>query len=90
VIGILGKRSSLPQQSAILESNESIDADKAKIKVRELNEIADGDLDLVTAMDTSKPGGLVAFGLIKGSKSLDYKDGNAGGDTVASTTQICP
>ncbi len=28
-------------------------------------------------MDPTKPGGLVAFGLIRGSKSLEFEDGNA-------------
>jgi hypothetical protein len=69
---LLGKET-IPDSSEILD--ESKDTDKPKIKIRELNETAYGDL--VTAMDTSKPGGLVAFGLIKGSKSLDYADGNA-------------
>jgi hypothetical protein len=69
---LLGKETS-PESNKILD--ELKDADKPKIKIRELNKIAYGDL--ITAMDTIKPGGLVTFGLIKGSKSLDYEDKNA-------------
>ena len=51
---LLGKVS-IPGSEAILD--ESNDSDKIKIQVEELNKIAYGDL--VTAMDTTKPGGLV-------------------------------
>ena len=61
----------------IPKSTETLDEtkDSEKIQIRELNETAYGDL--VTAMETTKPGGLVAFGVVKRSKSLDYEDGNA-------------
>jgi hypothetical protein len=62
----------IPDSNELLD--ESQDVDKPKIKIQELNKLAYGNL--VTALDTSKPGGLVAFGLIKGSKSIDYKDGD--------------
>jgi hypothetical protein len=68
---VLTGKETIPESTEVLD--ESKDADKHKIKIRELNQLAYSDL--VTAMDTTKPGGLVAFSLIKGSKTVNYKDG---------------
>ena len=61
----------IPKASDILKSPE----DDEKIKMRDLNELAYGDL--IMSMNTKTPGGMVAFSLVKSSKSKDYPDGNA-------------
>jgi hypothetical protein len=46
----------------------------AEKKIVDLNDMAYSEL--ILSMDIKKPGGLVAFGIVKGSKSKDYVDEN--------------
>ena len=62
-------------QRRVIFLNIQSPEDDEKIKMRELNELAYGDL--IMSMNTKTPGGMVAFSLVKSSKSKDYPDGNA-------------
>jgi hypothetical protein len=61
----------IPKSSEILVAGEDDDL----IKIRELNE--DAYSDLVLSIDTTTSAGKVAFSYVRGTKSADYKDGNA-------------
>jgi hypothetical protein len=69
---LLGRGTTIPVSSTVID--ESTDAGKALQKVVDLNNLAYSELILL--MDIKQPGGKVAFGVIKGSKSIDYDDGN--------------
>ena len=60
----------------IPKSDEVLSAeDVEKLAIRKMNEIAYSEL--ILSIDTTQSGGKVAFSIVKGSKSTDYKDGNA-------------
>ena len=60
----------------IPKSGEVLSAeDVEKLAIRKMNEIAYSKL--ILSIDTTQSGGKVAFSILKGSKSTDYKDGNA-------------
>ena len=71
-----GYQDLLTGKMAIPKSTEVLDEKKEpeKVKARELNGI--GFSDLILSMDTEQPAGLVAFKLVKKSKSKDYEAGN--------------
>jgi hypothetical protein len=61
---------------AIPKSSEVLAAeDVQKLAIRKMNDIAYSELILLIV--TFQGGGKVAFSIVKGSKSTDYKDGNA-------------
>lgn len=74
---LLGKVT-IPKSTATIDL--TTDAGKALQKIVDSNDMAYEQL--ILSMDITKSGGKVAFGIIKGSKSADYEDGNG---TVAWT-----
>ena len=64
----IGKPEDIP-----VENKTSLSKDEEKLI--DLNEIAYSEL--IMSIDTTTAAGMVAFGLVKASKSKDYPDGNA-------------
>jgi hypothetical protein len=58
----------------LLTLDPAKDANKGKIKIWEMNELAYSKLILLM-MDTRESAGKVAFNIVKRSKSTDYQDG---------------
>lgn len=68
---LLGKET-IPNSSVLID--ESTEPGKVQKKILDLNDMAYSEL--ILSMDIKKAGGMVAFGIVKGSKSNDYEDGN--------------
>ena len=68
---LLGKETIRKSNVVIDTSN---DIGKAQKKMVELNAMAYSEL--ILSMDIKQSGGKVAFSIVKGSKSTEYKDGN--------------
>ncbi len=60
----------IPKSSKVLSAT-----DVEKLVIHKMNETAYSEL--ILSIDTIQSGGKVAFSIVKGSKSTDYKDGNA-------------
>ena len=63
----------VPKSNEVLD--ESVKSDLKKLATRQMNDLAYSEL--ILSIDTTQSGGKVAFSIVKGSKSTDYKDGNA-------------
>ncbi len=63
----------IPKSNEVLD--ESVESDLKKLATRQMNDLAYSEL--ILSIDTTQSGGKVAFSIVKGSKSTDYKDGNA-------------
>ena len=72
---ILTGKEKVPNNTDAATLDPSNNADKAKIKLRELNERAYEDLLL--SMDGETIKGKIAFRIVRGAKTSDIKDGDA-------------